>query len=67
MGDNQKAETSGTLLDALRVWVYDGNNGVQGIPIVFRIVDGNGNLEGRLLVVKVTDVTADCKVPSLAR
>ena len=43
-GNNQKGETGGPAAEPLRAWVNDGCNGIAGLPVTFRVVQGGGKL-----------------------
>ncbi|MEM9066172.1 MAG: dockerin type I domain-containing protein, partial [Planctomycetota bacterium] len=45
-GNNQRGELGAPLADALRAWVSDACNGIEGIPVTFEIVRGDGLLNG---------------------
>jgi len=53
-GANQRVESFATP-DPLVVWVSDGRNGVPGVPVTFRVIQGDGTLN---------DIGQEVTVPS---
>jgi hypothetical protein len=45
-GGNQVAQVTGPAPEPLRVWVSDGCNGVEGMPVTFTVTKGTGTLTG---------------------
>lgn len=47
MGNNQRAEVGGLAPEPLRVWVSDGVNGAEGVPVTFSVIQGLGKVYGQ--------------------
>lgn len=62
-GGNQVAEAGGTAPQPLRAWVSDSCNGVQGVPVTFRVVRGGGSIGGQLQATVLTSQTGHAEVP----
>ena len=43
-GNNQRAEVNGPAPEALRAWVSDSCNGIEGVPVTFTVLQGGGRL-----------------------
>jgi len=62
MGDGQIGETEGSAPEQLSAWVNDGCNGVPGVEVQFRVVQGNGKVDGVSLATVVSDATGHANV-----
>jgi len=62
-GGNQVAEAGGMAPQRLRAWVSDSCNGVQGVPVTFRVVRGSGSIDGQLQKTVLTSRTGHAEVP----
>ncbi|MBI2425908.1 MAG: VCBS repeat-containing protein [Candidatus Hydrogenedentes bacterium] len=62
-GNNQRVEAGGPAPEVLNAWVSDGGNGVEGVPVIFRVVAGDGSLgsDGATQVTVTTDGTGHAK------
>jgi PKD repeat protein len=61
-GDNQLVETSAPAPRRLVAWVNDGQNGVPGVPVTFRVVRGSGRVDGASSIEVATDATGHAGV-----
>jgi len=64
-GNNQKVELNSTAPKPLRVWVSDGNNGVPGTPVTFKMPGADGYFngeEGRQEITMETSVSGFAEV-----
>jgi hypothetical protein len=62
-GNNQRAEAEAQLREPLRVWVSDGCNGAEGVPVIFSVVQGTGTLDGDAReVLTLTSATGHAEV-----
>ena len=43
-GNNQRGEAGAPAVEPLRAWVSDSCNGVEGMPVTFRIIQGGGSI-----------------------
>lgn len=61
-GASQRGETAGPAPEPLRVWVNDACNGVAGVPVTFKVVQGAGLVDGLSEVTVQTGVTGHADV-----
>ena len=61
-GNDQRTETSAKAADLLRAWVSDSRNGVEGVPVTFRVVQGGGNVNGQSSVTVPSSRTGHAEV-----
>lgn len=61
-GNNQRAEAGGPAARPLTVWVSDGRNPVQDVPVMFTVVSGGGLVNGAGKTVVLTDRTGHAEV-----
>ncbi|KAA3615201.1 MAG: hypothetical protein DWQ01_00315 [Planctomycetota bacterium] len=46
-GNLQRVEVGAPAFHPLRVWISDGCNGVEGIPVRFSVLEGDGHFSGK--------------------
>ncbi|MEM7246218.1 MAG: Ig-like domain-containing protein [Acidobacteriota bacterium] len=61
-GNYQRGEVGAVLPEALRVWVNDGCNGVEGVPVTFTVEQGGGRIDGMSQVTVPTGLTGHAEV-----
>ena len=61
-GNNQRAEVGGLTPEPLRVWVNDACNGIPGVSVTFKVLEGGGAVDGFNEFTAVTSDTGHAEV-----
>ena len=61
-GNNQRGEAGSPLAEALKAWVSDGCNGIEGAQVTFRVTQGTGRVNGFDEVTVPTSPTGHAQV-----
>ncbi len=61
-GNQQRAEAGALTPEPIRVWVNDGCNGAEGIPVTFTVVQGGGAVNGENTATVSTSNTGHATV-----
>ena len=64
-GNNQRAEAGGPAFEPLRAWVSDSCNGIEGVPVTFRVLEGGGLVNGQSQITVMTTRTGHAQVDFL--
>lgn len=61
-GNSQRIEADAPTQEPLRAWVSDACNGVEGVPVTFRVTEGGGLIDGQMTAIVSTGPTGHAAV-----